>query len=349
MSMQVDPDYLRGYAEQIEADRDGALATLQQFCREHCDNRDGLDGTLWPARAPLEVMVEFTLNMAAGAHAGMSSLAYNLRYSAGLYDRAEQANTATMETVGQRWATVDESWEAHPSSAGGAFTGGAQVSPAPPAFESALGDVEALAHGTIGDINGVIKALTGFDLFSKIMEFAVGDWGRVRYIGEGFGELEHGFRAISRDLAQGMDVLAPHWTSGGHHSGSPAELFEETIRQRWVPGFDALAQGCNAFQQECEALAQSYGYIIGSLVFVTNFYEKKIRRVLALLLSATDWRKYLGTFFRLVKELWDVLVGTAKLIWEQTVMWKEQIEFMCTSLAHMYKIFRGDFEVFQQG
>ena len=57
MSIEVDPAYLRGFADRIDANRNGALADMQEYARTHCLNFAGLDGTLNVAEPGLRGIV----------------------------------------------------------------------------------------------------------------------------------------------------------------------------------------------------------------------------------------------------------------------------------------------------
>ena len=46
MSIQVNPAGLRGFDDHIEANRNGALADMQDDALTHCQDFAGLDGTL---------------------------------------------------------------------------------------------------------------------------------------------------------------------------------------------------------------------------------------------------------------------------------------------------------------
>jgi hypothetical protein len=103
VSIQVDPAHLRRFADRIDANRNGALADMQDYARAHCLNFAGLDGTLNVAEPALRGIGEAMLELCAAARNGLGQTAADLRTSANDYDRADWTAAETIWSVQPQW------------------------------------------------------------------------------------------------------------------------------------------------------------------------------------------------------------------------------------------------------
>ncbi|MBM0205750.1 hypothetical protein JNW90_24100 [Micromonospora sp. STR1s_5] len=343
MTLQVESRYLVGYAGQLEANKDGALVSIEQYCRQHCLDFDGLDGTLHPMRWHMEQLASSMLDCCDAAKRGMWLAGHGLRGAAKAYDAADAASAEQLWTSGRAWSMPAGHRERDVSTADG-FSQGADVALSPPPFTSQVGQVKDAIDQLIGPVAGWVAQLTGFDLMEKLTPMTLGDSGAIRRVGAAWGELEHAFLAVAQDIDRGMDVLSTHWNSDLPDTGGASAAFDYHMRKRWKPALEGLAQGCDATQQLYELAAIEYEYLVNTLLFALNFYSKKLKKAMKVFTTTTDWKTFLSTLWEIVSTVWDVIVGTYDLVFKQTMIFKEVVEMVVANFIYLQNRMRGDFD-----
>src|SRR5688572_26346289 len=99
MGLTVEPAFLRGYAGQLDATRDGALADLAAYCDRHCRNTAGLDGVLTPAQGVTTWLADTFAELLKEADTGLRFTAKDLRYAADKYEAADAAAADRLYTT----------------------------------------------------------------------------------------------------------------------------------------------------------------------------------------------------------------------------------------------------------
>ncbi|MEV5768739.1 hypothetical protein AB0L34_29810 [Micromonospora sp. NPDC052213] len=343
MTLQVETRYLYGYAAQLDANKDDALVTIEQYCRQHCLNFDGLDGTLYPARWGMDRLADSILEMCDAAKRGMWLTAYDLRKAAQAYDTADVASAEQLWTAGRAWSMPSGHRERDVATYG-VYSTGADVAPVAPPFKSEVGQVKDAVYQLFGTVNDWVARMTGFDLLEKLIPLLLGDSGAVRRVGAAWGEMEHAFRAVARDIDYGMDVLSTHWNSELCGAGGASGAFDYHIRQRWKPAFEAVAQACDAGQQLYELVAVEYEYTVNALLFALNFYSQRLKKAMKAVMTTTDWKKFLWNLWQIVSTLWQLIVDAYDLLAKQMVAFKEGIEMLVANLVTLRNLMRGDFD-----
>lgn len=345
MGVVVDTSYLRGYADQVEANRFGALEQLKTYVREHCENFDGIEGTLYPARWPLEFAAGRLRDAIDDAVTGMGRCAKELRYCADSYDKSdEQAVERLWEAVQRNWSDEPGDYEEKDVTSSGGFTRGANVDLAAPTDHKDADDAKDGVYGLLGWVNGVVEKLTGVDLLAAVLPLVFGDWGALRRIAEAWGELEHGFRAVGKDLEAGMNTLSEHWDSTESGSGGASRAFDFHIRERWVPAYEALGQVCDTVRQACEQMAQFYEYLVHGVLFMLNFYAGRIKSALVALRSAPSLGAKLKELWMLVTSVVQLVADANELALLELKTFKEGFETLWSGIVSLRNLIRGDFD-----
>jgi hypothetical protein len=324
MGGTVDTSYLRGYADQLEANRTGALARLTTYTGEHCQNFDGVEGSLYPARWPLQFAADRLRDALADATMGMGSCAKELRYRSDSYDKSDKQG----EDV----------------ASGGGFTGGADVHLAAPKNRKDADEAKNAVYELLGTINKCVQKVTGYDLLGAVLPLVFGDWGALRRIADAWNELEQGCMALGGDLEAGMNTLSEHWDSTADGSAGASRAFDHHIRERWVPACEALAQACRTVQQASEQLAAFYEQVVRQVLFILNFYAKRITKAITGLLAAADIKKCLWELYQLVSSVTQLVTDAIEIIWLELKTFKEGFETLWAGLAHLRNLMRGDFD-----
>ena len=343
MSISVETDYLRGYAAQVEGNHDGALATMQEYCAEHCGRTDGLDGLLHDIRNLVTIQQWSYTRLLEAARRGLLGTATDLRYAADGYDRSDTAAAERVWVSGRAGQMSGGHRERDVTTVGPGFSAGATVNLAVPQQRNETEDVKQAIDDQLGNVNDLVKRFTGYDLLGKVTPLVLGDWGTLRSIADAYGELEDGFTGVSRDLRDGMDVLSTRWDSAGGASAA----FDYHIRERWLPGLDAAARMANGTEQNFQMLAQMYEYAIIALLTAANFYGLRIKKALQALQSVTSLREYLFELYQLVVDLYQLIGSLTELIITQTKLFVECVEQILAIGRNVIDFLQGDFEVFQ--
>ncbi|GAB3808814.1 hypothetical protein [Micromonospora zhanjiangensis] len=269
--------------------------------------------------------------------------AHDLRTAAQAYANSDLSAAERLWTAGRAWSKP-HGYREQDLVRCDTFSTGAEVTLAPPPFNSRVGEVKDSVYQLVGTINDWVARLTGYDLLAKLLPLTLGDSGAVRRIGAAWSEMEPAFRAVAADLGHGMDVLSTHWNSDSGATGGASSAFDYHIRQRWIPAFEALAQVCDSGQQICEAMATEYEYVVESLLFALNFYSKRIKKALKTVMTAEKWSTFLWNLWQLVSTMWQMIEDAYHLMVKQLTVFKEAIEMMVANLIGMRNLMRGDFD-----
>jgi hypothetical protein len=349
MGLSVETSYLRGYADQLEANKLGALEDLTKYVNEHCKNFDRIEGSLYPARWPLEFAANQMRDALADATLGMSSCAKELRYTADVYDKSdEQSAERLWEAARTHWGDIGEYREKDVSTAAG-FSHGANVDLAAPKDREEVSNAKDAVYSALGMINGWVERLTGIDILAKVLPLVFGDWGALRRIADAWSELEQGFQAVAKDLNSGMDVLSEHWDSSQDGASGASMLFDYHIRERWVPAYEALGQVCSTVQQGVEQMAQFYETVVHQVLFVLNFYAKRIKNALLGIRNALKFTQYLSQLLLLVTSLIQLVVDAIELVWLQIKTLWEGFQTVFEGIVSLRNYLRGDFDALATG
>ena len=345
MSIEVDTAYLRGFADRIDANRDGALADMHDYARAHCMNFTGLDGPLNVAEPGLRSIGEAMLELCAAARNGLGQTVTDLRTCANDYDRTDWAAAETIWSVQPTWDVPYVYREA--DVAGGSSSGpahGAIVALMAPAYQPENQEAKEVLASTVGVVNDLITSLTGYDILAKILPLVLGDWGALKRIGRAYGEMADGCRAVGRDLGEGMDILAPHWDSRADGTAGASRAFDYHIRGRWLPAFEALAQMCDTVEQMCESMAAMYAQTVKGLLFATTMYVRKIQKGLKAIMTVTDWKKFVKGVWDVVSSLYNLVIDTVTLATEQVLMFTQGVELITATVVMLRHEMNGDFD-----
>ncbi len=342
MTILVQTSYLRGYAAQLVATKEGALDAMLQYTRQHCGNLDGLDGTLSVARPGLASIAESMVMLIDAAKGGLGLTAIDLRAAADAYDRSDWMSAERVWAVGREWVTP-QGWQDNNAAGSGRFTGGPAVDlPAPP-FTPEVEEAKAAAYQALGSINDVVRDYFGYDLLAKVLPLLFGEWGAVKRIGAAYGTMEHAFRDVAADLGHGVDVLSSHWNSRDDGRGA-SQAFDYHIRGRWMVALDALAQMCDTIQQMCEAMAAEYEHTVKGLLFMLNFYGTRIKSAIKSLISLPNWKTAAWNIYSLVSAVWQLIEDTIAMAVEQMLMFGEVIESAVATAVMLRNQMDGDFD-----
>ncbi|GAB2952673.1 hypothetical protein GCM10027280_46230 [Micromonospora polyrhachis] len=345
MSLIVKTGHLRGYADQIDQNRSGAVASMRTYCAQYCADTTGLTGLLTPARWAVESSSEALLTFLGGADRGLWLTAYDLRLTADNYDRADAAAADRLWTTGRTWNLPADHREQDVVVVTNGFSAGAAVRLVVPTERRDSESAKESVYGLLGHINDIVKWVTGYDLLAEALPLVLGEWGTLRRIAEAMGELERGAEQVADNLEHGMDLLSAHWTGD---AGSASTAFDYHMRDRLIRGFGALANVFKAYQQTYEWIANAYEYIINSFLLALNFYTARIKKAVATLATTDSLGKAAWSLLQLVLTVVDLIKDTGRVIELQTKMFASSIEMMVANLHSMYEIFGGDLTVFTE-
>jgi len=347
VSIEVETAFLRGYADLIDANCDSALRSMAEYAQVHCTDFEGLGGTLRPLHPALRSLAETTTDLIAAAQAGLRNTAVELRRSADDYDRADWTAAETQWLLGQQWSTPHDWRETdvptENGTTGGGFGYGAVVALMAPPYTPEVGEAQENLKSLFGTINTIIEKLTGYDLLGTVMPLLFGDWAALKRIGRAYGELEIAWRVVADDLAQGMNVLSPHWTSGGVLGGA-SEAFDYHIRSRWMTAFEALAQMADTVEQMCESMAAQYEHTVKGLLYTLTFYMARLSKGVEKIMVATNWAKLAMALYSVVSSVYDLVVDGVKLAVAQVEMFIEGIEMASAGYVMLRHRMNNDFD-----
>ncbi|MFC4913238.1 hypothetical protein [Actinomadura gamaensis] len=313
--VKVQTSYLRGYAGSIDANATRSLGEIRRYCETHCKNTSGMDGTLRPARWITGQMADHMLDLIGRAERTLTGTASDLRSSATFYDQADEKSAEAV------WAAADKGfWDSTgvpknyqeknaqwSSGQDAKFSQGATFVLRPPAEHHEAQELRHQVHGKVSWIDKIIKYLTGQDLLTKVMPIVLGDWGALRRVSEAWGQLATAFRAVGDDLSEGLSKVSSHWDSSADGRSGASRNFDYQIKGYLIPAFNEVAKICEAFRDACQFMATFYEDCCRDLIFLLNWYGKKIRKAWIALKSAYG----MG--------LWPLLKNTTKLI---SALWR---------------------------
>ncbi len=345
MSLVVHTAYLRGYADQIEGECHGALATVSAYHLAYCADGEGLDGLLAVAREAVHSQARAFTTLIDGAGHGLTLTAYDLRRTAGDYDRSDAASADRLWLDGRTWQLPAGYREVDPATVSSGFSTGASLNLVVPAPRHDAQSAKESVYSLLGTVNTIVKWVTGRDLLAEAMPIVFGEWGDLRRIAAGYDEVERAFDLIAQDLTDGMDCLSPHWTGD---PGGASTAFDYHLRQRWIPGFRALANAANAAQQTCEWMADAYEYVVNAFLLALNFYARRIVGAYRALCVAVSPLAFWYRLHQLVSGLVGLVTDTIRMIYQQTKAFGAAVEMMVANLTFMFDLARGDFAVFRQ-
>lgn len=347
LNIRVETAYLRGYAKQLNSTADGAMTVLRAYCEDHCKNMSGINGTLYPARLPLERHADVVLDLIDCATRVMSAAASDLALAADLYDRSDAASAESIWTSGRNWEPQEGYREIDYASSSATFSRGPLLDLSVPADRHDSKEAVESVNSGLGTVNGLIEFVTGVNLLEIVMPVMLGEWGAVRRVGKAWGEMEHAFRAVHRDLVDGLDTLSDRWDSVETGDEGASQAFDFNVRKRWGPAFEALAQMCDYCQQLCEALAQMYEWTVDGVLLLLNFYVKKIKKAILLASATRNSLKMLNRVRELIMTLKDLVTDLINCMVEQLLMFKEGFESVSAGVVMIRQILNGDLNVFR--
>jgi hypothetical protein len=345
MSIDVETQHLRRFAERIDANCDYALEEMAAYTRAHCLDFDGLDGALHPTRPALQAVADAMLDLITAAERGLRQTATDLRRSADDYDRSDWTAAETQWSVAPTW-TTPHGWQETDrtgSSIGGA--GGAVVTLMAPTYKPEVDEVKQALKSLFGTVNDVIAKFTGYDILATLTPVLLGDWAALKRIAYAWGELEDAWRAIAADISDGMDLLSQHWDSNSTTGlGGASEAFDFHIRSRWMRAFEALAQQADTMQQMCESMAAHYEHTVKGLLYVVNFYLARLKKGIEKIFVATNYAKLAMAVHGVVSSLYDLVLDGMTLAVAQVQMFIEGFEMMSAAFVMMRHQMNGDFD-----
>lgn len=290
---EVEPDYLHGYASQVRGNQHGSVRTLTGYAAQHCRNFDRISGIMepveWLSRPFADITVDKFLPTVASAFGWTAD---QLDATAVTYETAEKtvANRITSAMPGQGGGvSIESPFEfgqpaRDPATLG--FTDGADVAPKPPPDENLTTETVEKLNELLGEVTGIVKKFTGFDIIGEWAPVILGDSGAVRRLAGAWDEVGHSLRAIEADLKGGLDILAPHWIAGDE-SGA-AKRFANHMNANMISGLGVYAELTDLVREWHEYLAINYEAIVVNAFWLIEYYGvrfksvvKKIRKALS--------------------------------------------------------------------
>ncbi|GAA4908579.1 hypothetical protein LX16_3033 [Stackebrandtia albiflava] len=346
MSVTVTPDQLDGYAGQIRANAGSALQTMQEYRNAHCVDYTGLTGLLHLLRVPLGVMSDWGSQLMTAAADKLWLTADNLAGTAQSYRDLDLA------AADELWRTVFDAPADHretdADSPATGYTRGAVITLAVPAPRSDSVEMVNNVYSALELPNRIATWVLGWNPLEKGVPWAIGEFGQLYRIGEAWNELEHAFIAIGTDLTTGMDTLSVHWDSSESGDSGASAAFDHHIRESWVPAMNACGQLCDLFQQLCEQMAAAFQEMVHELLFILNFYGRKIKAAAKVLTELTSLSfKAVWNIKKLVSALYHAVVDLYELTVLKIEMFVECAETLVAAGVALRNHIRGDFEVMQ--
>ena len=291
MSIDVETPFLRGYADLIEADCDSALRSMAEYVQVHCNDFEGLDGTLTPLQPALRSLAEATADLITAAQGGLRQTAADLRRSADDYDRADWTAAETQWSVAPQWSTP-QAWretDVVTKTTSGGYGYGAVVALMAPLYTPEVGEAQDNLKTLFGTVNTIIEKLTGYDLLGAVMPLLLGDWAALKRIARRLRRARDRLAYRRRRPRPGHERPVPALDLGGVTGASDA--FDYHIRSRWMTAFEALAQRADTIEQMCESMAAQHEHTVKGLLYTLTFYMARISKGLNKIMVATNWAK----------------------------------------------------------
>ncbi|GAB3428943.1 hypothetical protein [Actinophytocola sediminis] len=264
---QVERPFLHGYAAQLRANAD-AVTTVSEYAKVHCHNFDRISGLLEPAEWISSFAADTFVPWLPTTERVLRTTSDQLTKTATAYTTADHA--AAQRFDGQQGGT--DTTQPAPG-----FTGGASVAPKPPTDEVLTGWVEEKLADLLGEVAGVVKFFTGYDIIAEWTPVLLGDWGALNRLAEAWGEVTHSARAIHEDVTAGLDTLTPHWLGGAEKSA--AAYFDQHMRNRVLGGIETLAEAADMMRAAHECWSKSYEAIITNAFWLLDYYAVRFKSV----------------------------------------------------------------------
>jgi hypothetical protein len=329
--IEVETGYLKGYEKQIRANAMDILPELSSYCRKHCRNTEGMEGTLTPAKWPVERMADDIADLAAKAKNGLEGVAGDLRSTAFFYDRTEYNNAERMfeiEVPGD-YREKNDKWSPGTDAT---FSSGPPLALAPPTDYKETKEARAQVFELVGGINDLIARFTGYNILENVLPVVFGEWGALRRVAEAWGRLENAFRSVGADLDEGASKLSSHWNSSVDGRSGASRQFDYHMRAEWVPAFRAIGQRCDLYQQVCEFMAKFYEDAVRDLLFLLNFYVRRIKKIVGKIWEAlTDLKKTLGLLSFLIYTLRQAVEDIIDMIVVEYEKYREFVQMVASA------------------
>ncbi len=275
---RVNTGYLRGYADQVEANHDDAVDYAGGYAATHCRNYDRISGLMEPIQWWAEILSGHWVDEVFPERLrDLSDTADRLRRAADAYDKIEQSTAIRL----MAFAPMGESGASGPAGGGapaGPFTDGAKISLHAPKDENLTDDVKERIEALVGDVTDVIKRFTGWDIVGEWTPIILGDWGALRRLADAWGQVGRAFGAVEQDLEQGLAVLMPQWQGGGDVAGG-ASAFETHMRDRMILGCTLYRDLADLNRAGFEFTAVNYEALVTNGLWLLEYYGVRFKSV----------------------------------------------------------------------
>nr|WP_042190943.1 hypothetical protein [Kibdelosporangium sp. MJ126-NF4]CEL19729.1 hypothetical protein [Kibdelosporangium sp. MJ126-NF4]CTQ96954.1 hypothetical protein [Kibdelosporangium sp. MJ126-NF4] len=341
---RVNSGYLRGYAGQVEADRDHGVAQVSDYAGAHGRNFDRFSGLLEPAQWVESMLVDAWMEMIGKLRQGLTGTADGLRRTADAYDKIDQSTASKLSAFGNLLGEAES--DGAPSAGGGAvagpFTQGANVAMAPPKDENLVQGVYERIEALVGDFTDPVKQVTGYDIIAEWTPVILGDWGALRRHADAWDQVGKAMEAIEADLNLGMGILMPEWQGGeGTNGGAPA--FEKHMRDRVILSCTMYKEIAQLNKEGFDYAAISYEAIITNGLWLLEYYGVRFRAVVKKVVKALrevtlnpkTWYDLIDEVISIVNDYIDFIKNTIKAL---EISIKQLIEMIELAIAEVKTI-----------
>ncbi|ONI88205.1 hypothetical protein ALI144C_07070 [Actinosynnema sp. ALI-1.44] len=283
---RVNSGYLRGYARQLEADRDHGVAQVSNYSNAHGRNFDRFSGLLEPAQWYESMLVDLWTQMLDKQRQLLTGTVDGLRQTADEYDRIDQSTASSLSAFGNLLGEAESGGApAGGGAVAGPFTQGANVAMAPPKDENLVQGVYERIEALVGEFTDPIKQVTGYDIIAEWTPVLLGDWGALRRHADAWDQVGKAMEAIEADLNLGMGILMPEW-QGGEGTGGGAPAFEQHMRDRVILSCAMYKEIANLNKEGFDFAAISYEAIITNGLWLLEYYGVRFRAVVKKVVKA---------------------------------------------------------------
>jgi hypothetical protein len=335
MAFSVNTGYLRGYADQIDANRDNSLDYVKGYTGNHCRDYDRISGLMEPIQWWAEALSGMVLdNVFPDREHGLSATAAGLRRTANQYDSTDRSSEILLNGIdGQSPLGASK-----PGGSAGPFSAGAQLSLTAPKDENLTEAAFERIEAQVGDVTDVIKKVTGYDVVGEWAPVLLGDWGALYRLAEAWGQVGHGFNVIADDLDTGMATLLQNWQADGPSGAAPA--FEKHMRTRIIMGFQVFGQLADMNREGFEFAAISYEAVITNGLWLLEYYgvrfrgvvKKVVKAMREVTLNPKTWYDLIDELVSIVEDYIDFIKNTVTAF---EICVKQLIEMIELGVADM--------------
>ena len=297
MSMDIDPDELRSFSDQVRRSANSTFLA-QAYAAGTCGNTTGLNGVLEVFRSPIGFVSETNASVLLSVKEGLRQTASDIGNVAWQSERDDAESAAAINSTFPDAPDIfpdlvgpvgsphgyDDHWEARAEE--------------PTESAEELTEESIDVGGVLGAVDWVWKEATGEGLLEKIVQPLVGDPGRLAWLSTAYQELGGATYAIAWNLRSGTMNVAPHWNGD---SGQAFELY----MFRWHMGLGGLG---DAQHKISTALRSAYDYVIDAINTVFEKIESLVEKITEMLV-----KKASGPF-GWITTVWEVVTGD---LWEQ--------------------------------